>query len=72
MSSRAQRHRTHAGGFWQDLLGVGQVGVEDSFFDLGGHSLIAVRLFAMVQGVPGGFPDLGPVRGADDCRLRRG
>ena len=36
-------------GFWQELLGVGEVGVEDSFFDLGGHSLIAVRLFAMVK-----------------------
>lgn len=36
-------------GFWQDLLGVTKVGVEDSFFDLGGHSLIAVRLFAMVK-----------------------
>ncbi len=36
-------------GFWQDLLGVARVGVEDSFFDLGGHSLIAVRLFAMVK-----------------------
>jgi acyl transferase domain-containing protein/thioesterase domain-containing protein/acyl carrier protein len=36
-------------GFWQDLLGVSQVGVEDSFFDLGGHSLIAVRLFAMIK-----------------------
>jgi thioesterase domain-containing protein/NAD(P)-dependent dehydrogenase (short-subunit alcohol dehydrogenase family)/acyl carrier protein len=36
-------------GFWQDLLGVGQVGVEDSFFDLGGHSLIAVRLFSMIR-----------------------
>jgi acyl transferase domain-containing protein/thioesterase domain-containing protein len=36
-------------GFWRDLLGVAQVGVEDSFFDLGGHSLIAVRLFAMVR-----------------------
>lgn len=36
-------------GFWQDLLGVRQVGVEDSFFDLGGHSLIAVRLFAMIK-----------------------
>ncbi|MFN4155683.1 MAG: type I polyketide synthase [Paracoccaceae bacterium] len=36
-------------GFWQELLGVAKVGVEDSFFDLGGHSLIAVRLFAMVK-----------------------
>ena len=36
-------------GFWQDLLGVDQIGVEDSFFDLGGHSLIAVRLFAQVR-----------------------
>lgn len=36
-------------GFWQDLLGVARVGIEDSFFDLGGHSLIAVRLFAMVK-----------------------
>ena len=31
------------------LLGVAQVGVEDSFFDLGGHSLIAVRLFAQIN-----------------------
>ncbi|WP_033419184.1 type I polyketide synthase [Pseudorhodobacter ferrugineus] len=36
-------------GFWQDLLGVGQVGINDDFFALGGHSLIAVRLFAMVR-----------------------
>ncbi|MBN9677147.1 type I polyketide synthase [Salipiger bermudensis] len=36
-------------GFWEELLGVQNVGVEDSFFDLGGHSLIAVRLFSMVK-----------------------
>ncbi|PYG29527.1 type I polyketide synthase [Pelagimonas varians] len=36
-------------GFWEELLGVQNVGVEDSFFDLGGHSLIAVRLFAKVK-----------------------
>ncbi|MBL4812148.1 MAG: SDR family NAD(P)-dependent oxidoreductase, partial [Rhodobacteraceae bacterium] len=36
-------------GFWQELLGLAQVGIDDSFFDLGGHSLIAVRLFAMVK-----------------------
>ncbi len=35
--------------FWEELLGVDRVGVEDSFFDLGGHSLVAVRLFAKVQ-----------------------
>ncbi len=34
---------------WQDLLGVSDVGVDDSFFDLGGHSLIAVRLFAQIK-----------------------
>ncbi len=35
--------------FWEDLLGVENVGVQDSFFDLGGHSLIAVRLFAKIK-----------------------
>ena len=28
-------------GFWSELLGVAEVGVEDDFFTLGGHSLIA-------------------------------
>ncbi len=36
-------------GFWKDLLGLDKVGAEDSFFDLGGHSLIAVRMFAMIK-----------------------
>jgi thioesterase domain-containing protein/NAD(P)-dependent dehydrogenase (short-subunit alcohol dehydrogenase family)/acyl carrier protein len=30
---------------WGKLLGVDGIGINDSFFDLGGHSLIAVRLF---------------------------
>ena len=34
---------------WEELLGVDQVGVQDSFFDLGGHSLVAVRLFARIK-----------------------
>jgi acyl transferase domain-containing protein/thioesterase domain-containing protein len=36
-------------GFWQELLGLERVGIDDSFFDLGGHSLIAVRLFAKIK-----------------------
>ncbi len=36
-------------GFFETLLGVSDVGIEDSFFDLGGHSLIAVRLFAQIK-----------------------
>jgi acyl transferase domain-containing protein/thioesterase domain-containing protein/acyl carrier protein len=36
-------------GFWEELLGVNKIGVRDSFHDLGGHSLIAVRLFGMIR-----------------------
>jgi len=35
--------------FWRELLGIGQVGVEDNFFDIGGHSLVAVRLFRSIR-----------------------
>ncbi len=34
---------------WSEALGVSGVGVDDDFFDLGGHSLIALRLFAKVK-----------------------
>lgn len=33
---------------WQTLLGVTRVGRNDHFFDLGGHSLIAVRLLSRI------------------------
>jgi acyl transferase domain-containing protein len=36
-------------GFWSELLGIEKIGVADSFFDLGGHSLVAVRLFRMIK-----------------------
>ena len=35
--------------FWSELLGIDTPGIEDSFFDLGGHSLVAVRLFRMIK-----------------------
>ncbi len=35
--------------WWQELLGVDRVGLDDDFFDLGGHSLIAVRLFSKIK-----------------------
>src|SRR4051812_41319998 len=34
---------------WQEVLGLKHVGLEDNFFDIGGHSLLAVRLFAQME-----------------------
>nr|WP_314262184.1 SDR family oxidoreductase [uncultured Devosia sp.] len=36
-------------GFWRELLGIEQIGVDDNFFDIGGHSLVAVRLFRSIR-----------------------
>jgi amino acid adenylation domain-containing protein len=33
---------------WTELLGIGQVGVDDSFFDLGGHSLLVAQAAAQL------------------------
>src|SRR4029077_1213881 len=33
---------------WGEVLGLDQVGIHDSFFDLGGHSLAAARVIARV------------------------
>jgi len=34
---------------WEKVLGKKPISVNDNFFDLGGHSLIAVRLFAQIE-----------------------
>jgi acyl transferase domain-containing protein/surfactin synthase thioesterase subunit/acyl carrier protein len=34
---------------WSELLGVAEIGPDDDFFDLGGHSLIAIRLMSRIQ-----------------------
>jgi len=36
---------------WKDLLGIQEIGIEDSFFDLGGHSLLGVQLVAKLRSV---------------------
>ena len=34
---------------WQEALGQSQVGLDDNFFDLGGHSLIATSILSRVR-----------------------
>ncbi len=34
---------------WEELLGIQPISVTDNFFDLGGHSMLAVRLFAQIK-----------------------
>ncbi len=35
-------------GIWAQVLGVDQIGVEDNFFDLGGHSLLGIQLITQL------------------------
>ncbi len=34
---------------WAEALGLERVGIHDNFFDLGGHSLMATRLFTRIE-----------------------
>ncbi|MFH0976963.1 MAG: amino acid adenylation domain-containing protein [Spirochaetota bacterium] len=35
--------------YWKEIIGIRHLGVRQNFFDVGGHSLTAVRLFAKIQ-----------------------
>ena len=39
----------HLARIWQEVLGVERVGVDDHFFDLGGHSLLITRVAARIR-----------------------
>ncbi|WP_071191495.1 non-ribosomal peptide synthetase [Trichormus sp. NMC-1] len=38
---------------WENVLGIRPIGLNDNFFDVGGHSLLAVRLFAQIEKIFG-------------------
>jgi acyl carrier protein len=48
VSAENDLERTIAG-IWQEILNVPRVGVQDNFFDIGGHSLLTVRVHARLR-----------------------
>jgi len=42
--------QAHIAAVWQELLGVSEIGAEDTFFDLGGHSLLGIRAMTALNG----------------------
>ena len=34
---------------WQDILGIDKISIEDNFFDIGGHSLAAIKIVARLR-----------------------
>jgi thioesterase domain-containing protein len=38
---------------WKHVVGISEVGIRDSFFDVGGHSLMAARLVAHIREITG-------------------
>ncbi len=36
---------------WKEILGLERIGIHDNFLELGGHSMLAVRLFAQIKRV---------------------
>jgi len=38
---------------WEKVLGVKPIGIKDNFFEIGGHSLLALRLFGYIEKLTG-------------------
>ena len=38
----------HLTEIWREVLGLDRIGIHDNFFEIGGHSLLAVRLFTRI------------------------
>jgi amino acid adenylation domain-containing protein len=38
---------------WESVLGIKSIGIKDNFFEIGGHSLLAARLFSRIDKVMG-------------------
>jgi acyl carrier protein len=34
---------------WQELVGVERIGIHDNFFEIGGHSLLAMRVISAIR-----------------------
>ena len=52
VAPRTELEQTVAG-IWRELLRVGQAGLHDNFFDLGGHSLLVVEMQARLRAALG-------------------
>jgi acyl carrier protein len=48
VAPRTELERSLAG-IWQELLGIEEVGIEDNFLEMGGHSLLALQAIARVH-----------------------
>lgn len=46
-----QATESQLAGIWRDLLGLESVGIDQNYFDLGGDSSLAVRMFAEIEKV---------------------
>ena len=55
----ADRLQDQVAAIWARALGVKKVGPDDSFFALGGHSLLGVKMIAEIQAKTGIEEELG-------------